>query len=60
MTTYPFSFSAQEFNGKLLLITGGTKGIGAATVRRFQMSGANDESVIALASSEQRLLLTED
>jgi NAD(P)-dependent dehydrogenase (short-subunit alcohol dehydrogenase family) len=40
MTAYPFSFLPQEFKGKRILITGGTKGIGAATVQRFQMSGA--------------------
>jgi len=41
MTAYPFSFLPQEFKGKRVLITGGTKGIGAATVQRFQMSGAS-------------------
>ncbi|HWX33704.1 MAG TPA: SDR family oxidoreductase [Steroidobacteraceae bacterium] len=40
MTAYPFSFLPQEFKGKRILITGGTKGIGAATVQRFLMSGA--------------------
>jgi NAD(P)-dependent dehydrogenase (short-subunit alcohol dehydrogenase family) len=40
MTAYPFSFLPQEFKGKRILITGGTKGVGAATVQRFQMSGA--------------------
>jgi NAD(P)-dependent dehydrogenase (short-subunit alcohol dehydrogenase family) len=40
MTAYPFSFLPQEFKGKRVLITGGTKGVGAATVQRFQMSGA--------------------
>jgi hypothetical protein len=37
---YPFSVSADEFAGKRVLVTGGTKGIGAAIVRRFQLSGA--------------------
>ncbi len=37
---YPFSVSADEFVGKRVLVTGGTKGIGAAIVRRFQLSGA--------------------
>jgi NAD(P)-dependent dehydrogenase (short-subunit alcohol dehydrogenase family) len=40
MTAYPFSFLPQEFKGKRVLITGGTKGVGAATVQRFQISGA--------------------
>jgi hypothetical protein len=31
MTAYPFSFLPQEFKGKRVLITGGTKGVGAAT-----------------------------
>ena len=29
MTAYPFSFLPQEFKGKRILITGGTKGVGA-------------------------------
>jgi hypothetical protein len=29
MTAYPFSFLPQEFKGKRVLITGGTKGVGA-------------------------------
>src|SRR5882762_9424091 len=40
MTAYPFPFLPQEFKGKRILITGGTKGVGAATVQRFQLSGA--------------------
>jgi len=40
MAAYPFSFLPQEFKGKRVLITGGTKGVGAATVQRVQMSGA--------------------
>jgi len=40
MTAQPFSFLPQEVKGKRVLITGGTKGIGAATVQRFQQSGA--------------------
>jgi NAD(P)-dependent dehydrogenase (short-subunit alcohol dehydrogenase family) len=41
MTAYPFSYLPQEFQGKRVLITGGTRGIGAATVLRFQMGGAS-------------------
>ena len=40
MSAYPFSCLPDEFKGKRVLITGGTKGVGAATVQRFQMSGA--------------------
>jgi NAD(P)-dependent dehydrogenase (short-subunit alcohol dehydrogenase family) len=41
MTAYPFSVLPQEFQGKRVLITGGTRGIGAATVHRFRFSGAS-------------------
>ena len=36
MTAYPFSFLSQELKGKRVLNTGGTKGVGAATVQRFR------------------------
>jgi NAD(P)-dependent dehydrogenase (short-subunit alcohol dehydrogenase family) len=39
-TTYPFKVPEDEFKGKRVLVTGGTKGMGAAMVRRFRMSGA--------------------
>ena len=39
-TTYPFPVHADEFKGKRVLVTGGTKGMGAATVQRFKLSGA--------------------
>jgi hypothetical protein len=38
MTAYPFSFLPEEFKGKRVLITGGTKGVGAGPV------GANFET----------------
>jgi NAD(P)-dependent dehydrogenase (short-subunit alcohol dehydrogenase family) len=38
--TTDFKFPKDEFQGKRVLVTGGTKGIGAAIVRRFRMSGA--------------------
>ena len=38
--TYPFSVSSDEFKDKRVLVTGGTKGVGQAIVRRFQLSGA--------------------
>jgi NAD(P)-dependent dehydrogenase (short-subunit alcohol dehydrogenase family) len=52
MTAYPFSFLPQEFKGKRVLITGGTKGVGAATVQRFQMSGALVATTARSACSE--------
>jgi NAD(P)-dependent dehydrogenase (short-subunit alcohol dehydrogenase family) len=39
-TTYPFKVLEEEFKGKRVLVTGGTKGMGAALVHRFRMSGA--------------------
>lgn len=39
--TYPFAVPADEFSGKRVLVTGGTKGMGAAMVRRFQLAGAS-------------------
>ena len=38
--SYPFSVSGEEFKDKRVLVTGGTKGVGEAIVRRFQLSGA--------------------
>jgi len=41
MTThYPFPVPAAEFAGKRVLVTGGTKGMGEAMVRRLQLAGA--------------------
>ena len=37
---YPFSLDPNEFKGKRVLVTGGTKGMGAAIVRRLALSGA--------------------
>ena len=37
---YPFELLPDEFRGKRVLVTGGTKGMGAATARRFKLSGA--------------------
>jgi len=39
--TYPFSVSGDEFKGKRVLVTGGTKGMGQAMVHRFTLSGAS-------------------
>jgi NAD(P)-dependent dehydrogenase (short-subunit alcohol dehydrogenase family) len=40
MSSYPFSVDGNEFAGKRVLITGGTKGLGAAMTQRFAVSGA--------------------
>ena len=47
--SYPFVVSVDEFKGKRVLVTGGTKGIGAAILRRFELSGA---TVATTARSE--------
>jgi NAD(P)-dependent dehydrogenase (short-subunit alcohol dehydrogenase family) len=39
-TSYPFPVFGDEYKGKRVLVTGGTKGMGEAIVRRFQLSGA--------------------
>jgi NAD(P)-dependent dehydrogenase (short-subunit alcohol dehydrogenase family) len=39
--SYPFPVSANEFKGKRVLVTGGTKGMGALIVERFVASGAS-------------------
>ena len=37
---YPFSCDPHQFKSKRVLVTGGTKGMGEAIVRRFALSGA--------------------
>lgn len=37
---YPFSVDPNEFAGKRVLVTGGTKGLGALMVHRFMLGGA--------------------
>src|SRR3989440_12002928 len=39
--TYPFPVSGDEFKRKRVPVTGGTKGLGQAMVRRFTLSGAS-------------------
>lgn len=39
--TYPFPFLKDEFKDKRVLVTGGTKGMGEAMVRRFTVGGAS-------------------
>jgi len=47
--SYPFTVFGDEFKGKRLLVTAGTKRIGEAIARRFALSGA---SVATTARSE--------
>ena len=39
-SSYPFAVFGDEFKSKRVLVTGGTKGIGEAILRRFELSGA--------------------
>ena len=39
--SYPFVVFGDEFKGKRVLVTGGTKGVGEAIVCRFELSGAS-------------------
>jgi NAD(P)-dependent dehydrogenase (short-subunit alcohol dehydrogenase family) len=48
---YPFPTSADEFADKRVLVTGGTRGIGAAVVRRFQLAGARVVATVRSASA---------
>src|SRR5882762_5339599 len=41
VTTYPLPIQDDEFKTKRVLVTGGTKGMGEAIVRRFTLSGAS-------------------
>ena len=52
MTSHPLSFVPDEFKEKRVLVTGGTKGVGAATVRRFLQSGARVAATARSASTE--------
>ncbi|KYG66466.1 short-chain dehydrogenase [Bdellovibrio bacteriovorus] len=38
--SYPYEVSPSEFKGKRVLVTGGTSGVGLATVKRFALAGA--------------------
>ena len=47
---YPFFTPAGDFANKRVLVTGGTRGIGAAVVRRFQLAGDRVVATARLAS----------
>jgi NAD(P)-dependent dehydrogenase (short-subunit alcohol dehydrogenase family) len=51
---YPFKVLNAEFEGKRVLVTGGTKGMGASTVHRFQLSGARVATTARSALPENR------
>ena len=55
--TYPFPVSKDEFRGKRVLVTGGTKGMGQAMVRRFTLSGASVATMQARLYRKNRPLL---
>jgi NADP-dependent 3-hydroxy acid dehydrogenase YdfG len=40
-SNYPFVVFGDEFKSKRVLVTGGTKGVGEAIVRRFGLGGAS-------------------
>ena len=55
--SYPFVVFGDEFKDKRVLVTGGTKGVGEAIVRRFELSGAS-VATTALRRLQARLLLS--
>ena len=60
-TEYPFVVDPREFAGKRVLVTGGTKGLGAAMARRFGLGGAKVAITARSpsASADPRMLFVE-
>jgi NAD(P)-dependent dehydrogenase (short-subunit alcohol dehydrogenase family) len=56
--SYPFVVSGDELKGRRVLVTGGTKGVGEAIVRRFELSGASVATTARSESALARLLLS--
>ena len=54
MSTYPFRILPGEFDGKRVLITGGTKGIGRAIAQRFQLAGAKVAATARSPSTDEQ------
>jgi NAD(P)-dependent dehydrogenase (short-subunit alcohol dehydrogenase family) len=50
---YPFPYDPKEFDGKRVLVTGGTKGMGEAIVRRLALAGAAVATTARSAPSSQ-------
>jgi NAD(P)-dependent dehydrogenase (short-subunit alcohol dehydrogenase family) len=51
---YDFKVLDEEFKGKRVLVTGGTKGMGAAMVRRFLLGGASVAMTARSPTAEDR------
>ena len=49
--SYPFVVFGDEFKDKRVLVTGGTKGVGEAIARRFELSGASVATIARSASA---------
>ena len=54
MTEYLFPVREDEFRGRRVLVTGGTRGMGAAMLRRFQLGGARVATTARSALSKDQ------